>query len=250
MPLARIRGLILDREHRVLVDAHGLLPELTSEWPDRPLLAFQAFARETLAIAVPSCSGSREPRDGRGPRDFLFLVERSEAPTPAMRWLPIGQAASEDSVWDAYIQLVLAGWEPPSRNLVVFAFGHGAEMASRLAHLVTCGTKRGTAGWVTALERSGDAIPVPGLISLVTDGFGVPRCAICTLEVRRIRFADVDKEFAALEGEGDLTLEDWRQGHQQFFGAEADKLKLVFDDDQLILLERFRVIHVVGRADA
>jgi uncharacterized protein YhfF len=55
---------------------------------------------------------------------------------------------------------------------------------------------------------------------------------------------------AALEGEGDRTLDHWRRGHAGFFEAEARSLGLEFGgDDESILFERFAVIAVIGRAD-
>jgi hypothetical protein len=55
---------------------------------------------------------------------------------------------------------------------------------------------------------------------------------------------------AALEGEGDRTLDHWRRGHAGFFEAEARSLGLEFGgDDEPILFERFAVIRVIGRAD-
>jgi uncharacterized protein YhfF len=241
-----MRGLVLDRSHRVLLDESGQLPQLVSEWPERPLLAFQHFVRDEFRLNLPSPTGSLAPSDQPG-RDFLFLIEADAALPTGLSWTPLPRAAGHDDVWRAYVELVLAGWEPPTRALDVFAFGFGAEMASQLAHQVTCGTKRATAGWLTALERQGATIPTPGLLSLVTDGFGVARCVIRTLETDRARLAEVSAEFAQLEGEGDLTLEDWRDGHRWFFEAEAERLGLVFTPDEWLLLERFEVIHIVGR---
>lgn len=152
-------------------------------------------------------------------------------------------------MWSAYVDMLLGGWEPPTRAVDVFAFGAGPQMAARLAHLVTCGAKRGTALWLRAAELDGSTVPEPGLVSIVTDGFGLPRCAIRSEQVHRLRFGDVTAELAAIEAEGDRTLADWREGHLAFFGAEAAGLGLTFDDDELIAFEQFRVLHVIGRAD-
>ena len=43
------------------------------------------------------------------------------------------------------------------------------------------------------------------------------------MEVRR--FGDVDAQFAWTEGEGDRTLEYWREAHIRFFAAEGRPLK-------------------------
>lgn len=62
-------------------------------------------------------------------------------------------------------------------------------------------------------------------------------------------FGDVDADSAAGEGEGDLTYEDWREGHVAYFTKEAKQHGLTFDDRAKIAVERFEILHVVGRAD-
>ena len=54
---------------------------------------------------------------------------------------------------------------------------------------------------------------------------------------------------AAAEGEGDLGYEDWREAHEAYFEGEGQSLGLSFDERALISVERFEVLHVVGRAD-
>src|SRR5207247_604870 len=113
-------------------------------------------------------------------------------------------------------------WQPPTRALDVFAFGNSPELAAKLAHLVVNGVKRGSTGWLAAAERDGSPIPEVGTISIVTDGFGYPRCAIRTDRVEHRRFADIDATQSWAEGEGDRTLEDWREGHLRYFHQEAE----------------------------
>lgn len=64
-----------------------------------------------------------------------------------------------------------------------------------------------------------------------------------------VPFCDIDAATAAGEGEGDLTYDDWREGHVAYFTREAALLRLVFDDHALIAVERFEVLHAVGRRD-
>ena len=45
------------------------------------------------------------------------------------------------------------------------------------------------------------------------------------------------------------THADWREGHIAYFTREAERHGLVFDNRALISVERFEVLHVVGRAD-
>lgn len=236
-----MRVLVLDRTHAVLVDAQGALPEVAAAG-DRALPPVGAhFAR--LGLTLPPPVGSRPAADGG--RDLVFVLDRVPAP-PGLAWRPLREVSGDDDLWSLYVTCALGGWEPPSRALDVWSFGDGPEMAARLLHLVAAGDKRATACWVDAARQDGTPLPAPGGTSVVTDGFGHPRVVLRTVAVEHRRFADVDAALAAAEGEGDLSLADWREGHHAFFAGEAAKLGLSFTDDALIGLERFEVLHVVG----
>ena len=230
--------LVLTPDHRVLVDGAGRVPRLPAG-PRRPLLEARAALPPEVTSGLPAPCGVR-------PGALAFLVPAGSpghfVKLPAALTGPDG-----DAVLDCYADLLLGGWTPPTRELDVFAFGKGAAMAARLAHLVVKGRKRVSAGWLRAAEVAGDVVPQPGLVSIVTDGFGHPLCAIETERVDRMRFRDVPAELAALEGEGDLSLEDWREGHLAFFTREAAALGLTFSPDELLFVETFHVMTVFRR---
>jgi uncharacterized protein YhfF len=177
--------------------------------------------------------------------EFLFLVSQEVA-----EWDPLHQwAQTDDRSFRLYVASMLGGWEPPTRSMDVFYFGDGPELAAKLAHLVVKGVKRGTTGWVEATELEGSTIPHVGMVSLVTDGFGYPQCAIRTERVEYLRFRDIGAEHAWAEGEGDRTLESWREGHLAYFHREAAQHGLTFTEDVQVFFEHFRVLAVFGRAD-
>jgi len=98
-------------------------------------------------------------------------------------------------------------------------------------------------------KRDSSAIPQVGLVSIVTDGFGYAQCAIHTERVEHLRFGDIEASHAWAEGQGDRTLEDWREGHLRYFQSEAAQLGLSFSDDSIVFFEHFGVLSVLGRAD-
>jgi uncharacterized protein YhfF len=179
--------------------------------------------------------------------EFLFLVPLGGQ---QRSWPSLAQlAATDDRGFALYVDAMLGGWTPPTRALDVFHFGNTPELAATLAHLVMKGVKRGTAGWLAAAERDGSAVPHAGLVSVVTDGFGHALCAVQTERVEVLRFDQVEARHAWIEGEGDRTLEDWREGHLRYFHAEAERLGLTFAEDAEIFFEHLRVLAVLGRAD-
>lgn len=235
-------ALILNRTHACLLD-RGRVPDVAFEG-GRPLRAVEAHLA-AHGVTLPAPAGSRARGDGRG-RDFVFVTERFAAPA-GMDWRPLREA--DDDVWGLYVHCMLGGWEPPVRSVDVWSFGNEPEMASRLAHLVACGEKRVTVAWIAASERSGTPLAYEGGVSVVTDGLGYPRLVVRTAAVREEAFGDIDAATAAAEGEGDLSHEDWREAHEVYFAGEAGRLGLSFDERALISVERFEVLHVVGRAD-
>jgi uncharacterized protein YhfF len=240
-----MRVLVVDRTHACLLE-DGRVPVVTLGAAARPLVAVkERFAR--VGITLPSPAGSRVAPGGLG-RDFVFVMDRFEAPA-GWSWRPLREAAADDALWTVYVACMLGGWEPPTRAVDVWSFGNAPEMAAKLAHLVACGEKRVTMGWIAAAERDGTPLAYQGGVSVVTDGFGYPRLVLRSTEVREVPFKAIDAGTAAGEGEGDLTYADWREGHEAYFTREAQKHGLTFDEDALLSVERFEVLHVVGRAD-
>lgn len=225
-------ALILDRAHAFVDPVPDIAPV-----GDRPLVAVHA-ALPTIALPAPA--GSRACDGGR---DFAFVVDRTAAPTAV--WRPIREC--NDATWQLYIELMLGGYEPPTRTVDVWSFGNRPEMASQLAHLVTCGAKRVTMGWNAANARSGTPIAYKGGINIVTDGFGYPRAVVRSTEVRLTPFDGVTAADVAGEGEGDLSYADWREVHERYFRAEAARYDLTFDGTVELSVERFEVLHVVGQ---
>lgn len=60
-------------------------------------------------------------------------------------------------------------------------------------------------------------------------------------------FAEATDEIAKAEAEGDMTLEDWREGHRRYFETEAAHIGLPFTDDAQLFHEYFRVLRVLQR---
>ncbi len=111
-------------------------------------------------------------------------------------------------------------------------------LATELALLVRDGPKRATTGLLADYEREGEALPQVGEHSVILDGAGEPVCIIRTTRVEIVAFGEVDEEFAWVEGEGDRSLEYWREAHVRFFAHEGTTIS----DADLVVLERFELV--------
>lgn len=130
----------------------------------------------------------------------------------------------------------------PDESFQVWFFGNNSEMARELAELVISGKKKATASLVAVNEIKPEVAPIDGGYSVVTDFEGNPHCVIQTTEIRHLPFTEVDAQFAFDEGEGDQTLEDWRDCHWRYFTKEAVENNLEFNEKSLICCERFKLL--------
>lgn len=142
--------------------------------------------------------------------------------------------------WDGFSAEV--GQDCSDRFFEAFHFDDNEATANELADLVLAGVKRATAGLLWSFESAGGSPPKPGSLSVVTYWDGKPACVIETLDVKVLPFEQVAAEFAAVEGEGDGSLEYWRRVHWAYFGRECARLGREPSLTMPVACERFNVI--------
>jgi uncharacterized protein YhfF len=120
-------------------------------------------------------------------------------------------------------------------------FGDTSALADELIALVLAGKKTATCSALEMAQREDEIMPEVGLLSVIEDGAGRPRCIIETTGVVKKRFYLVDAEFAAAEGEGDGSLAYWRAAHEAYFRRNMD-----FAPDMLVVCERFIVRELIA----
>lgn len=128
---------------------------------------------------------------------------------------------------------------PPS-----YHFCDNREDADLCAALVVTGRKRATATSLAELGLGGDPLPQIGDFAIVLDWEGRAKAIIRTTSVEIRRFGDIDKTFAAKEGEGDLTLEWWRAAHVAYYKRILAGTAHRVDDDLEIACEEFELVLV------
>jgi uncharacterized protein YhfF len=145
--------------------------------------------------------------------------------------------------WYAFLASLPASSLYFGKSYVVEPFGDNPKLADELGHLIVSGIKTGTCSALWEWEAEAKPIPQPGLISIVLNGLDQPICIIETTEVSVQRFNAVDEEFARAEGEGDLSLEYWREAHIKFFSRVLPQFDREFSEDMPLVCERFKIIY-------
>jgi uncharacterized protein YhfF len=121
------------------------------------------------------------------------------------------------------------------RDLPRFAFGDSQALADELLALVLSGHKT-----ATCTTPDDPNLSRPGDRWIVLDRRAEPRCVIETTEITMRRYNEVATDFAYDEGEGDRSLEYWRDAHRTYFGRQGK-----FQDDTVLVCERFRLLAVL-----
>lgn len=125
-----------------------------------------------------------------------------------------------------------------------YYFCNNEEDARKLAELVVAGKKRATASCAWMFEHENEPIPKAGDVSVITDFSGNPKCVVKTTRVDVVPFRDVTADYAATEGEGDLSLEFWQRAHKWFFTMECETIGREFSIDMPVVCERFEVVYI------
>ncbi len=122
-----------------------------------------------------------------------------------------------------------------------WAFGAAAD---ELAELVLKGIKTGTASAYPLYEIENEILPKAGDYSVILDSKNEAVCVIQTTEVYVVPFKEVSEEHAAKEGEGNGSLEYWRNVHIEFFTECMSETGKLFDEDMPVVCEEFQLVYI------
>lgn len=153
---------------------------------------------------------------------------------------------SEETVknyWQNFLSTLPADSPYLSKSYLAEGWGDSPKMADELGALIAQGIKTGTCSALWGWEAEGNPIPEKGIITIVLDGKGEPLCIVETTEVFIRDYNEVDADFARAEGEGDLSLEYWREAHRNFFSRTLPKIEKEFSEEMPLVCERFRMIY-------
>jgi uncharacterized protein YhfF len=138
----------------------------------------------------------------------------------------------------------------PDADLPPVELAFPGPLRDRLVAAIASGGKTSTSSLLIQYAADGEELPVVGSRGAVVDSAGRPVLVVETTAVAIARLADVPLAHAVDEGEGFMTVAEWRDAHEGFWSSPEVTAELpagfAVDDDTEVVLERFRV---VGRAD-
>lgn len=133
-----------------------------------------------------------------------------------------------------------------------WAFGGADDKEiDELTRLVVTGKKFGTASAldIYELEDALDEVPKVGDYSVILNSRDEAVCVIRDTEVYVRDFCEVPPYHAYSEGEGDGSLEYWRQVHRKFFEEEFKGTDLKVIDKTRVICEKFSLEYVPGQEE-
>ncbi|MEW2589192.1 ASCH domain-containing protein [Micromonospora aurantiaca] len=131
---------------------------------------------------------------------------------------------------------------PRIGGLRALALGTPGELRTRLNTLVLSGVKTATAGLVQEYDEEGEELEYVGERLVLVDDNNALVGVVEVTGVEVVRFADVPWDFARAEGEGDRSIEEWREGHGAYWARQGTP---VTDDTRIVCL-RFRLVSTEG----
>ncbi|MEU7760676.1 MULTISPECIES: ASCH domain-containing protein [Micromonospora] len=131
---------------------------------------------------------------------------------------------------------------PRIGGLRALALGTPGELRTRLNTLVLSGVKTATAGLVQEYDDENEELEYVGERLVLVDDNDALVAVVEVTGVEVVRFADVTWDFARAEGEGDRSIEEWREGHGAYWARQGTP---VTDDTRIVCL-RFRLVSTEG----
>ena len=207
-------------------------------WNRQPTAA-EILQRRLATGWTPTPSGTSD-----GPRVLGYAAcAVAEAPVGVER--PIGTThPTVIQTWRRYCDA--AGLSPASPLPPVWHFCDNETDADALLALVLSGRKRATTPSLWHFEAAGMRLPAVGDVEIVTSWAGVAGCVIRTTHLDVRTFSEIDAAYAALEGEGDGSIEHWRATHWAYYERELASTGRQPTLDMPLLCQHF---DVVWRAD-
>jgi uncharacterized protein YhfF/RimJ/RimL family protein N-acetyltransferase len=145
-------------------------------------------------------------------------------------------------------RLRVLGVALPPGPVRVDGYGDSPELSQSLLALIVEGRKCAGTSLLWALEAENEALPQVGQIEIVVDHRNEPALITRITQVQVLPYDEVTAEYAAIEGEGDGSLDYWREAHWAFFSRECRRIGREPAQDMPVVFSVFELLAVVSPA--
>lgn len=144
-------------------------------------------------------------------------------------------------MWEKYTQL-----NPQYSHCSYESYAYCAgenPYADELAQLTVTGHKTATSSPYQIYELENQPLPQVGDFNIILDAQEKAVCITRHTKVEILPFDQVSDEHAYKEGEGDKTLDYWRQVHAQWLSMYLEEFNLEFTTQTPMVCEEFEVVY-------
>ncbi len=145
-------------------------------------------------------------------------------------------------------RLTALGIALPAGRVRLDGFGDSPALSEELLALIRSGPKRAGTSLLWACEADGESIARAGDIEIVLDHRGEPALVTRITDVSVVPFNEVTAAYAAIEGEGDGSLEYWRRAHWNFFSRECRRVGREPTQDMPVVCNIFELLQILPRS--
>lgn len=144
--------------------------------------------------------------------------------------------------WQEYVNS-LEEAKRPQQASVMASYAGSPEITDELLELYLSGKKWAGSSILEDFISSGDPIPKIDDYWIYLDSKSIPRIILRTEETVLNKFYNVPESIAIAEGEGDLSLEYWREAHSRFYLPQIKSWGLQSLEDATVITEFFSIVY-------
>ncbi|MCX7207318.1 MAG: ASCH domain-containing protein [Proteobacteria bacterium] len=133
----------------------------------------------------------------------------------------------------------------PAGPVLLDGYGDSPELSEELLALIRQGKKRAGTSLLWGHEADQEPVPCVGDLQIVLDHHNEPALITRVVSTYIVPYSEVTAEYAAIEGEGDGSLEYWRQAHWAFFSRECEQLGRQPTESMPVVCCVFEVLHIL-----
>lgn len=149
---------------------------------------------------------------------------------------------SVESLWNDFLK---ENPNNPNKKIpVYYFFCDNKKDANECLELVVKGIKQATATSLWWYKIHNEPLPKVGDHHIITDWDGNANAIIEIIKIELTPYNKITPEFAAIEGEGDKSLDYWQKVHKPYYIREMKPYREEFSEDMMIVCEYFKTIYI------